>query len=448
MNDAAVAINRLKSERVWEMTPDAYDAFADGFERPIDITRISPPRALFERVGSNAVISINGVIARNVPPFLADMLGIVSLDVVDEALDAAANDATIDQIVLRIDSPGGASAAWPETAQMIRRATEAKPVVAFVEEMGASAAYALASQTNEIIASPTALVGSIGTMITLRDSSKMFDRIGIRFHHLATGEFKAVGAPGNEITESQLEYVRGLVSAMHERFASAVQTGRRLSPNQFADVADGRLFVANDALKNGLVDRLMFWSEFASQIKEAQMPTNEPQGGAKTNAPSETNTPPIDPQQVELSGMEKERARVSQILAAFPGDAAFAAKAINRGDTLIEAKAAYADVLAERIKSQPADDDDDDDDGVPGNIGREVGADATQTLEALMRDRLAIERERHPANPIKARYAAAKYIRDHHPDEFADAIVAANPGRSRDQIEFILKSRLFKHQTR
>jgi signal peptide peptidase SppA len=170
-------------------------------------------------------------------------------------LRKAAADPDIDAILLAIDSPGGTVAGTADLAADVRAANAKKPVWAFVDDLGASAAYWVASQADRIFANDkTALVGSIGTLSVVYDLSAAAEKEGIKTLVFGTGPLKGTGAPGAPVTEDQQAYIRGIVEDAQLSFDAAVRKGRGLTDKQLADVKSGGVFGATEALSLKLID--------------------------------------------------------------------------------------------------------------------------------------------------------------------------------------------------
>src|SRR5690606_13420747 len=120
---------------------------------------------------------------------------------------AVADDA-VSGIMLHIDTPGGTVAGAADLAAEVREARRKKPVRAHISDLGASAAYWIASQAESITANETALIGSIGAVAVVQDTSGMAEKAGITVHVLSTGKHKGAFAPGSKVTEEQLAEVQ------------------------------------------------------------------------------------------------------------------------------------------------------------------------------------------------------------------------------------------------
>lgn len=170
-----------------------------------------------------------------------------------EVRQAAADPETA-AILLEIESPGGTSAGTAELAAEVKAARRKKLVWAQVEDLGASAAYWVASQAGQVFANAGAMVGSIGTLWPLYDLSANYEASGVKVFAFATGPLKATGLPGTPLTEEQQQYRQGLVDATQAEFDAAVRSGRGLTAAELAAVRTGAVFTAAEAQRLKLID--------------------------------------------------------------------------------------------------------------------------------------------------------------------------------------------------
>ena len=208
-----------------------------------------------ERVaGGVAVIGIMGFMSKG-----DSSMGGTSTLRTRAAVRSAKDDPAVDAIVLLIDSPGGTVAGTQELVDDVAAAAASKPVLAHFEDMGASAAYWVGAMVGigNVSANASALIGSIGAIATVEDTSGQFEKDGIVVHHLTSdgAAMKAAGAEGTEITEEQLAYFQGLLDHVGKQFVNSVAAARGLDP---ADIRalDGRVLLAHDAKAAGLIDHV------------------------------------------------------------------------------------------------------------------------------------------------------------------------------------------------
>lgn len=206
-----------------------------------------------------AVIRLVGGITKGMSKF-----GGTSTIQTRRALRQAVADETIMSILLAIDSPGGQVAGVQELADEVLRTQQSKPVAAYIEDLGASAAYWIASQAGRITANRGAEVGSIGVFAVLEDLSGMAEREGVHVRVVSTGPYKGLGVPGTPVTPALVDMVQQRVDEIGAFFFAAVQTGRNLSTTRLANVTDGRSWLATEAQQLGLIDGIESFEEAVS----------------------------------------------------------------------------------------------------------------------------------------------------------------------------------------
>lgn len=215
----------------------------------------APPRAGtgeddYERDGDTAVVRISGPMMKH-----ESSLGTSTSTIrVRRALRAVAASDAIKSVLLVVDSPGGTYAGTADLARDVAALAKRKPVVAFVEDIAASAAYWVISQATRIIASETSEIGSIGTYAVIEDTSVAAALSGVRVHVLSTGYYKGAGTPGSPISDQHLAEWQRVINELNSYFLAAVARGRSLPISQVRELADGRVHVAREAKSLGLID--------------------------------------------------------------------------------------------------------------------------------------------------------------------------------------------------
>lgn len=208
-------------------------------------------------LGSTAVIPIHGVILKTIPKYYK-YYGIQAASSVEtrHAIEAASRDPNVKDIRLHIDSPGGDVSGLLELVASIKTSSKMKPITAKVDGLAASAAYWIASQANKIEATESSNIGSIGVYTVLYDFSKMYTDMGIKTVIVRSGEHKGVGTPGVEITANNINARQDIVDNLASQFISAVASGRRMEIDKIKPLADGRWWLAKEALDLGLIDSI------------------------------------------------------------------------------------------------------------------------------------------------------------------------------------------------
>lgn len=293
-----------------------------------------------------AQINIHGLLMKNPPSWLA-FFGIQTTDYIQlaEQIKQAVENPDVKSIMLHVDSPGGSVAGVSEAAEAIANANKIKPVNAYIEDLGASGAYYLASQAGKISINPNGEAGSIGVYTVAADYTGLADKLGIKVHVIRSGEHKGMGVPGAAITENQISAVQEIIDGMAKNFKAAVASGRKMSDEDVEKIATGRLWIAEDAKKINLVD------EIINGINKSQ----SKQG---SNMKGHNMPEPKSEQEIQKEAQAAEIKRINDIKAAIPDDPAFAMEQYTKGASAVEAKAAYADKLKEKnevLKKENAD---------------------------------------------------------------------------------------------
>lgn len=209
----------------------------------------------FEVIDSVAHIPVFGSIMKEVP-FLLDFFGIEATSTIQTriALDKALADPSVKSIMLDIDSPGGTLDGLVSLADDIFQARDIKPIHAFAEDLAASAAFWIGSQATTFTAGTGAGIGSIGVFTAIDDFSAAFEAEGVKTHVIASGPEKGIGVMGSEVTKDQLSALQREIDAAADLFIEQVARGREMSAADVRKLATGRLFLADEAHKEGLID--------------------------------------------------------------------------------------------------------------------------------------------------------------------------------------------------
>lgn len=195
-----------------------------------------------------ATIPIDGPIYRYADLFTR-MSGGVTTDALARDLGTALDDPAISAILLMIDSPGGEATGINELADTIYQARGQKPIVAYIEGYGASAAYWIASAADLVVADDTALIGSIGTVMGVPDPAKRISR---------TIDFVSTQSPkkrADPTSDDGRTYLQSLVDDMTDVFVAKVARNRGIDAAAVLAVAGGML-IGQKAVDAGLADML------------------------------------------------------------------------------------------------------------------------------------------------------------------------------------------------
>jgi len=247
----------------------AADLLADA--DPGEVEAMYAARGTGSRSGTVAVVPIIGPITKRDSIFSV-LFGGTSTTRLTQQLRALAADESVATILLNIDSPGGTVSGVPELAAEVRRTAESRRVVAIANDMAASAAYWIASQADEVIATPEALVGSVGVFAMHQDVSGLMEQMGVRTTFIQAGRYKTEGNPYEPLSDEARAHVQSIVDAAHAQFVNDVAKGRgrdgaTVTPAQVrADYGEGRVLTAKDAKAVGMIDRIETYSQAVSRL--------------------------------------------------------------------------------------------------------------------------------------------------------------------------------------
>ena len=199
-----------------------------------------------------ARIPVMGTIGKGLGA-LEKSCGACSIDDVQGNVREAMNRPDVKGVLLDVNSPGGTIGGIPETAALIQACAAAKPVVSYIDGIGGSAAYWLASQATMVMAAPSAKVGSIGVYMPWVDRSRAAEMQGVKVDVIRNtgGTHKGMGVPGTSLTEAQRAHLQEQVDELFGMFKGSVLAAR---PNVAADALTGKTFLAATALGKGLSD--------------------------------------------------------------------------------------------------------------------------------------------------------------------------------------------------
>jgi len=174
-----------------------------------------------------------------------------------ELFQKARQDPTILAVVLRLDSPGGSAAASEEIHHEIARTQEAgKPVVVSMGSVAASGAYWIAAGANRIVAAPTTLTGSIGIFAAFPTFENTALDLGITTDGIGTTGLADLGNPLRPLSPQSERAIGQLLRFGYDLFITRVANGRRMSPSDVENSAQGKVFLGQDAYTRKLVDEI------------------------------------------------------------------------------------------------------------------------------------------------------------------------------------------------
>jgi protease-4 len=188
-----------------------------------------------------------------------------------EELKKAAEDERVRALVLRINSPGGtvtASDILYRELELFKRRTKL-PVVAVMMDLAASGGYYVALGADTILAHPTTVTGSIGTIMVSLNAQGLLEKVGVAPVTIKSGERKDMGSPFRTLTPEEREIFQSVIDDLHRQFVARVIERRRMAPEVARQLADGRIYTAEQARGHGLVDGIGYMADAVEAARRA-----------------------------------------------------------------------------------------------------------------------------------------------------------------------------------
>ena len=197
------------------------------------------------------------------------------------ALRQVLADATVGQILIDIDSPGGSVYGVAELAAEIVKARAQKPVVAVANSLAASAAYWIGCSAGEFYVTPGGEVGSIGVWQAHFDYSKALEEEGVKPTLISAGKFKVEGNPYVPLDPEAQAFMQSRVDDYYNAFIKAVAKGRGVSVADVRDgMGEGRVLGADAALAAKMVDGIATFDDVLARMQKAAV-SQKPPGASR-----------------------------------------------------------------------------------------------------------------------------------------------------------------------
>jgi signal peptide peptidase SppA len=272
------AIVRAVYSSVWAILPEKLEAIAAFVQMKIEghsaapevIAAIRAENAIAAarvkslstgKPGSIAVLPLYGIINQRVSGDVSGPSG-TSVQEFTQQFRQAVNDPNVTAIIIDVDSPGGTVSGVDELAAEIYAARKQKKITAVSNCLCASAAYYLASQASEMCVSPSSLTGSIGVYQLHEDDSAALDNAGVKFTFISAGKYKTEGNAFQPLDEEARSAMQSVVDDFYGMFTKAVARGRGVAVKAVVNgFGQGRCLTAQDAVKQGLADRIATFDE-------------------------------------------------------------------------------------------------------------------------------------------------------------------------------------------
>jgi signal peptide peptidase SppA len=192
----------------------------------------------------------------------------------DAVMTAIENDDTVKAVVLEINTPGGTVTASDEIYARVHRFRDkmkekgrSVPVVVSMGAIAASGGYYVACAGDYIFAERTTITGSIGVIFPMMNASELAAKYGVKEISIAAPEhgMKNAGSWLAPLKENERAYLQNLANQFYVTFTDVVKNARKTAPNPLAkpieQIADGRVYTADEAKQLGLIDQIGYPTE-------------------------------------------------------------------------------------------------------------------------------------------------------------------------------------------
>lgn len=303
------AIVRAVYSSVWAILPEKLEAIAaflqmkieGGASSPEVIAAIRAENAIAAarvkslstgKPGSIAVLPLYGIINQRASGDFSGPSG-TSVQEFTQQFRQAVNDPNVTAIIIDVDSPGGTVSGVDELAAEIYAARKQKKITAVSNCLCASAAYYLASQASEMCVSPSSLTGSIGVYQLHEDDSAALDNMGVKFTFIKAGKYKTEGNSFQPLDDEARTAIQSVVDDFYSMFTKAVARGRGVAVKAVVNgFGQGRCLTAQDAVKQGLADRIATFDEVLGKYGVKQGSSTSARASALELTPAEARANP------------------------------------------------------------------------------------------------------------------------------------------------------------
>ena len=201
-----------------------------------------------------AFVVAEGTISRGDP----NSNGVTGLEseAFDKMLTRVANDSTIKGVIVRIDSPGGEVTASDDMWRAMNELHSKKPVVISMSDDAASGGYYMAMSGDTLVAYPGTITGSIGVVFGKPNLHGLYDKLGVTKDYVSRGRFARIESDYESLSDAERMKLREGIDSDYEDFVGKVAAARKKPVSAIEPIAQGRVWMGDQAKANGLVDEL------------------------------------------------------------------------------------------------------------------------------------------------------------------------------------------------
>jgi protease-4 len=216
-----------------------------------------------------AILYAGGVIVDEAMPVLFGSENRITAKEYLKEIEKLRKDENIKAVVFRVNSPGGSAFASEQIHHAVRALNAEKPVVVSMGNVAASGGYYISAAARKIIAEPTTITGSIGIFGLIPNGRQLADKLGLTHDGVKTNNFADFGTqiltlplldipvlPARPFNDGETKILQAYIERGYDTFLARCAEGRGKTKEEINEIGQGRVWSGNQALDNGLVDRL------------------------------------------------------------------------------------------------------------------------------------------------------------------------------------------------
>ena len=313
------SVNSIESSSVWLGSQQAYDTVAnlgsvlasgEIHSRYSDEDMDFADRNYEITGDGTAVLELKGsFINASLPPFIERLFGVRGYASMQRDFEALAQDPEVKRVILDVDSGGGATSGIYDTILALTDLRAVKSVATYSSNFMCSAAYWIGSSVDMVGTSPMCASGNIGAMLIHTEHSVSLQQSGVKATIIRSRPNKGLGTSVEPLSHEARVELESHVNFIHDKFVEQVSANRRISVETLeSGISDGKVFCAQDAKKNGLIDIVGSFDEFVSQFEAADVRSNATSGSIPLNTTLGASNMDLTQALAKIAEMETEAA--------------------------------------------------------------------------------------------------------------------------------------------
>lgn len=284
-NDAASSFEAFRPRERSDGAVEIHQARASRFYGEWATDQNGRPTPYRRTADGTAIITLVGEFV-NRGAYIGASSGLISYEGFKHQMHSALQDARTHTILIDIESPGGEAVGCFEAAAVVRECAKKKNVVAVVNGLAASAAYAIASGARKIVIMPTGIAGSIGVVMQHLDFSEYLKNEGVKPTLIFAGAHKVDGNPYEPLPENVRADFQQKCEDFYSQFVETVAAGRRNMSAKSIRATEAQVFKGQEAVDVGLADAVGTLEQVLAELSGGQSrlnPESEPKGPLMSN---------------------------------------------------------------------------------------------------------------------------------------------------------------------